>query len=298
MAITVEEIEQSVYAEATLDQWAMFVAVCDSGGIHAAARQLGRSHSAVSHALSKLQSVLQVDLLQLDGRRSVPTEEGLIVLAHARRLVGRALDLERLAANIQLGWEAELCIVVDGVVPRTWLAEVNAQFDTQAADTRLRFEHQVKGGAAMAAKRADVDLLLTATLPDGVAPDPIGDVHFAPLVATQYLEDMRGSDPEVLLQIVLADTGPDADKERGWLRPGRRWTVPDIATAASLLSAAPSLAVLPVESVEQALSSGQLARLAPADKDLALQVHCVLPKGRASGPGAKLYASLLRERCA
>lgn len=294
----VEEIEHLSQAVATLDQWAMFVAVCDRGGVHAAARELGRSHSAVSHALSKLQSVLQVPLLQLEGRRSVPTEEGRIVLAHARRLLDRALNLERLATNIQLGWEAELTIVVDGVVPREWLVEANARFNEQATDTRLRLEHQVKGGAASAAKRADVDLLLTATLPDAVAPDPIGTLHFAPLVSAKYIAELRGTDPEMLLQIVLADTGPDAVKEQGWLRPGRRWTVPDIATAARLLSAAPSLAVLPVEAVEPALSRGELARLAPAEKDLALQVHCVLPKGKASGRGAELYASLVRARCA
>ena len=72
------------FARISLDQWVMLVAVVEEGGVHAGARRVGRTHSAVSSAMGKLQHVLGVELLVTRGRQSVPTDAGRTMARRAR----------------------------------------------------------------------------------------------------------------------------------------------------------------------------------------------------------------------
>ena len=53
----------------TLDQLRVFAAVADAGSFRAAARQLSRVQSAVSHAIANMESELGVSLFDRQGRR-------------------------------------------------------------------------------------------------------------------------------------------------------------------------------------------------------------------------------------
>ncbi|AKF08711.1 Transcriptional regulator, LysR family protein [Sandaracinus amylolyticus] len=281
-----------------MDQWAMFVAVCERGSVHAAARALGRSHSALSHALGVLQDAVGQPLVALEGRRLVPTEAGAIVAHRARALLEDAHSLEALAQTIALGWEAELRVAIDGVVPRAWVARALEAMQSVSRSTRVRVEHQLRTGAEHAARDTSVDVAVTTVLPDGADPDPIGIVRFAPVVGAAHpLASRRPKRGEVerMLQIVLADTGPAPERApRGWLRGQRRWTVPDVGTAKALLAGGRAFAILPRDDVADELARGALSRLAPAARDFAVQAHVVLPKRERSGPAARALADALR----
>lgn len=297
----VDQIERSRLPTTSLDQWAMFVAVCSEGSVHAAGRALGRSHSAISHALGVLQRVLGEQLLTLEGRRLVPTEAGQVVADRARRLLEQTRDLEALATTLAMGWEAELRVAVDGVVPRVWLASALARFDEVSRGTRIRVEHELRSGAERAARDTSLDLVITTLLPQGATPDPIGLVRFAPVVAAGHplasKRTGRRAELERGVQIVLADTGPHPDRgPRGWLRGTRRWTVPDVGTAKALLRSERAFAILPEPDVSDDLARGELVRVAPASRDYTIQAHLVLPKGPATGPAAARLADALRAR--
>lgn len=80
--------------KSTLDELQAFVTVVDSGSISAAAEQLEQTASGVSRALSRLEEKLDVTLMRRTTRRIEITEEGLIFLAQARKILASVEDAE------------------------------------------------------------------------------------------------------------------------------------------------------------------------------------------------------------
>lgn len=274
--------------EVSLDQWAMFVAVCEAGSTHGAGRMLGRSHSAISQAVRGLQDTLGAALLEKCGRRLVPTASGRVVVQHASRLLASAAQVEAVATALSAGWAAEVQLAVDGVVPRAWVRDILAAFAPDSRGSRVRVHHVLQNGAADAALDAAFDVVLTATLPDGTAPCPVGALEFVPVAAAGHPVTDAGLGPHALeryTQVVLADTAAaHRHDEHGWLRAPYRWTVPDLGTAVAMLQGTTAFAVLPTAAVADALAAGTLVRLAA--HGLTLPVHAVRPRGDASGPAA------------
>lgn len=60
----------------TLEQWQTLVAVVDRGGYARAAEALGKSQSAVSYAIARLEEHLGLAVFRIEGRRAQLTEAG------------------------------------------------------------------------------------------------------------------------------------------------------------------------------------------------------------------------------
>ena len=101
----------------TLDQLRVFAAVADAGSFRAAARQLSRVQSAVSHAIANMESELGVSLFDRQGRRPVMTPQGQALLANARDILLRVDAMRARAQGLGEGVELELPLVVDTLFP-------------------------------------------------------------------------------------------------------------------------------------------------------------------------------------
>ena len=285
----------------TLDQWRMLVAVVDEGSTHAAGRAVQRSPSAVHHAIGRLQDRLGLKLLERRGRSLVANAAGLAMVDRARRLIAEAADLEEMAADLAVGWEAEISLVVDDVVPPWVLNSALARFEPQARGTRLQIHREVRHGAAQAIARG-YDLVLASVLPDGHPPDPLLALSLALVCAPGHAlatgELGRLGDA---LQIVVRDTvtadfaaAPDAT----WHRASRRWTVPDFATAQRCVLAGFGFALLPLSIASADLAANRLVRLTDPDQDIVVQIHLATPRGPRTGPCARRLEVALREATA
>lgn len=78
----------------TLDELQAFTRVVEAGSISAAAEQLGQTASGISRALGRLENKLGVTLLRRTTRRLELTEEGVLFLAQARRILVAVEDAE------------------------------------------------------------------------------------------------------------------------------------------------------------------------------------------------------------
>ena len=101
----------------TLDQWRMLAAVVDRGGFAAGAEALGKSQSAVSYSVQRLQAAVGTPLLTVKGRKAVLTPEGEILLRRARHLLDESASLQRLACNLARGHEPLIRLAVDAIFP-------------------------------------------------------------------------------------------------------------------------------------------------------------------------------------
>jgi DNA-binding transcriptional LysR family regulator len=142
----------------SLDTLRTFVVAYDLGGFGQAAERLGRTPSAISLQMKRLQEEVGDALLRKQGRRLVPTEAGEIVLGYARRMLelnDELLDTIRGAAlegSVRLGFSQDFA--------ETILPEVLTRF------TKLyplvQIEVKIDGNAALveAIESGQLDVVL------------------------------------------------------------------------------------------------------------------------------------------
>jgi DNA-binding transcriptional LysR family regulator len=97
-----------------MDALRTMVVGIDLGSFARAASQLGRSQSAVSMQLKKLEQQAGRPLLRRNGRSLVPTEAGDALLAYARRIIAlndeaaASLDATAVVASVRMGLPQDL----------------------------------------------------------------------------------------------------------------------------------------------------------------------------------------------
>ena len=84
--------------KSTIEELTAFVSIVDSGSIVKAAQQLDQTTSGVSRALQRLESKLNVTLLERTTRKLKLTYEGQQFLAKARKIL---LDLTEAEESLQ-----------------------------------------------------------------------------------------------------------------------------------------------------------------------------------------------------
>lgn len=130
----------------SLDLLHILDAIDQHGSFTAAAAVLHRVPSALSHAIAKLESDLEVQLFLREGRRASLTPAGRTLLDEGRHLLRAADELERRVKRIATGWEAELRIAIDAIIPVQRLLPVIDRFYQAGHGTQIRLSNEVLGG--------------------------------------------------------------------------------------------------------------------------------------------------------
>ena len=146
----------------SLDALEILDAIDTRGSYAAAAQALFRVPSALTHAVQKLEDELGVELFEKSGRRAVLTPAGRTLLEDGRQLLRAAGELERRVKRVATGWETDLSIAMDVVIPAERLNPLLQRFYAEAGGTRLRLSYEVLGGCwdALTTGRADLVIVL------------------------------------------------------------------------------------------------------------------------------------------
>src|SRR4030042_4040734 len=99
----------------TLDQWAALVAVVERGGYGPASEHLHRTQSTVTYTIKKLEDQLGLKVFGREGRRAALTPAGEVLYRRGKSLLDDAARLERSAAGLAQGWEAEVRLAVGAI---------------------------------------------------------------------------------------------------------------------------------------------------------------------------------------
>jgi DNA-binding transcriptional LysR family regulator len=133
----------------------------------AAAVELDRVPSAITYTVRKLEEDLDVLLFDRRGHRALLTAAGQELLTQGRHLLRAADELERRVKRAATGYEVELRIVLDSMIPFERMFPLIEAFDKEGYGTRLRFSCEALSGVWEA-------------LMDGQADLAIGAVHSGP----------------------------------------------------------------------------------------------------------------------
>jgi DNA-binding transcriptional LysR family regulator len=173
----------------TLDALVVLDAIDRHGSFAAAAETLHRVPSAITYAVQKLEEDLDVLLFDRSGHRALLTEAGRELLREGRRLLAAADEIEARTRRVATGYEVELRIAVDDIVPFAPLAPVLAEFYEEHCGTRLRLLTEVYGGTwdALYSDRADLAIGVPADGPvGGFGVRLIGEIRWQFVVSPRH----------------------------------------------------------------------------------------------------------------
>ncbi len=141
-----------------MDVMRTLLAAQQLGGLNRAAERVGRSQSAVSQQMRKLEEQVGVALFRKQGRGLALTEAGHVVLSYARRIL--SLNDEAVAAARGAGVEGVVRFGLPGDFAETWLPQTLGRF--KRAHPGVRIEASVDRNRVLLERldRGDLDLAL------------------------------------------------------------------------------------------------------------------------------------------
>ena len=249
----------------TLEQWRALLAVVDAGGYAQAAEALGKSQSAVSYAIQKLEASLDLRVFTLKGRKAALTPAGEVLYRRARALLSEADALEQAAAHLSLRHEAAIHVAVEALFPNWLMLDCLAELGEAFPDTRIELYETVLSGTEEALLERRVDIAIAGRIPPGFLGDHLMRVRFVPVAHPEHplhaLERaLDFNDLRRYRQLVVRDSG-QRRADAGWLGAEQRWTVSHVPTSIQAACRGQGFAWYPEEKIRRELAEGTLKLL-------------------------------------
>lgn len=254
------------YPRVTLEQWRVFQAIIDQGGYAQAATYLHRSQSAISYSMSRLQELLGISLLKIEGRKALLTEQGEILLHRSRQLIDEACEIENFAQHLSLGREAEIKLVVDAAFPNDLLMKALSEFARQSQGTRVQLREVILSGASDALKSEEAELVIGVDTPSGFLADPLIEIEFIAVAHAdhplhQLGREITSADLAQHMHVVVRDSGEQEKMDVGWLSAQDCWTVSSLDSSLNAIEHGLGYGWLPRNRVAEAFADGNLKPL-------------------------------------
>lgn len=250
------------FPRTTLEQWAVLRAIVKTGGFAQAARALNKSQSAVSYAVARLQESVQVELLELRGRKAVLTTAGAELLAEAAPLIDAFMGLESRAKSTARDEALQIRMVVDALFPKERLFVALKTFAARyphisvsyRETVRLSYEEVVSGGDF------DIAIVITET---GAPCWRIAEVKLVAVAASDH--PLTRVTPPISSVIVNSYPraeirSPTFDKKLPEIQ-GRSWLANSIEAVISAVRSGLCHALLPLHLIESDLAAGTIVTL-------------------------------------
>jgi DNA-binding transcriptional LysR family regulator len=250
----------------TLHQIQCFEAVVSEGSFQAAAEKLLRSQPSVSTSVKNLEAQLGLNLLDRSGYRVTLTEAGRSFYERARVFLQEAKRLRDHAAQLAMGEESELSVVVGDVSPLPETLALLRSFFDSLPGTRLHLKFEAISGPVERLVDGDADLILHHI--DKADPRlefiDLFAVDIVPVVAPDFLRFpiSKSITPEQMrdyVQCVIRDSARHSPPRDYFLLEGARsWTVSDQLMKRELILQGMGWGHMPRYLIERDLHQGRL----------------------------------------
>ncbi|MFC5520826.1 LysR family transcriptional regulator [Polaromonas jejuensis] len=240
------------------------------GSFAAAATHLNKVPSTISYSVGKLEQQLGILLFERHGPRVSLTPAGQEMLRDGRWLLGAAGDLESRMRKIATGFESELRLVHDSLIPTQALVDDIRAFEALQCGTRLRIGSETLTGSWEALREGRAHLVIAAgegPAGGGYRAVAVGSLAFVFCVAPLHpLARVRGQITKADLlghsAIVVGDSVRTlSDRTVGLVAGQQRITVPSMQAKIACQLAGLGYGFLPRALVRLELERGTLLEL-------------------------------------
>ncbi|MEV6756827.1 LysR family transcriptional regulator [Streptomyces sp. NPDC051214] len=254
----------------TLHELQCFNAVVLDGGFQAAAERLHRSHPSVFAAVAKLERRLGLALLDRSGYRVQLTDAGHAFHRKVRYLLHEAEELRTYAAQLAMGEEAELRVVLGDLCPPPPVLGMLSTFFAQCPQTRLHLQYETVTGPWERLLEDEADLIVHRVPKSDVRMEwiDLGRVALVPVVAPGFLpfppdSDITPQRMQAFTQCVVRDSARQPLDQGHFLVDGApQSSVPDHRMKKELILHGMAWGHVPLFMIEQELRDGRLLSIA------------------------------------
>lgn len=257
----------------TIDVLETLDAIDRRGSFAKAAEELNKATSAVSYAVQKLEEQLDIALFQRQGRRSVLTPAGLLILAEGREILQTTARLADKAKEIATGWEPHINIAVESHQSYSVFFGVLHEFLQQYPTIEIDVCESVLNGGWEALEQGRVDLIVAAPGPvplqKGYRAIPVTPTTLVPVIASSH--ELAGliDNPEAfqihlakVRRVITHDTSiVDITRSAGLSRDGKKLYVQTIDQKVEAILTGIGIGHLPRQRIQKQLNSGELIAL-------------------------------------
>ena len=258
--ITIEVLE-------TLD------AIDRRGSYAKASEELNKATSAVSYAVQKLEEQLDIALFQRQGRRSVLTPAGQLILQEGRKILLATSRLANSAKEVATGWEPKIRVAMESTLNSSVLFQVLADFLEVHETIEVDLSESVLNGGWEALDQDRIELIVgvpgPVPLQKGFRAIPIGDSDLIPVIARCHQQATLAQDAEALTEIlpklrriIIHDTSKfEISRSEGLSSAGKTFYVQNIDQKLKAILAGIGIGHMPRTRVQRYLDSGELKEL-------------------------------------
>ncbi|UJF20802.1 LysR family transcriptional regulator [Shewanella sp. OMA3-2] len=290
----------------TLEQWRMFHAVVEYGGFNQASQGVFKSQSSIHTAVGKIEESLGVKLFSVEGRKTVLTDAGKMILRRSNYLVEEAKKVEAIGVTLSRGIESRLKVAVDEIFPRDRLYKALETVSKQFPLVQIELLESILGGANEMLTNDDAEIAIApSSLGAGVS-ESLCHIEFCAVASPEHplhninrtltLEDLKS-----YRQIVVRDSSRLNEKNKaneGWLEANQRWTVSHMQSSIDMIIKGMGFAWLPLSLITDHINDGRLKHLA-LDKNnkRTAQLYLSYKDIDSLGPVAHYFLEALRRLC-
>ncbi|MFT5283392.1 MAG: DNA-binding transcriptional LysR family regulator [Glaciecola sp.] len=290
----------------SLEQWRMFHAVVEFGGFNQASQGVFKSQSSIHNAVSKIEDSLGVKLFSIEGRKTVLTKEGEMILRRSHYLLDEAKKVEAIGMKLSQGEETHLKIAVDEIFPRKLLYETLEKVSTQFPLVQIELLESILSGGTQMLEHDDVEIAISPNSLGAGASESLCYIKFVAVASPNH--PLHGFDRALTLedlkscrQIVVRDSSDLTNKNRasdGWLEANQRWTVSHMQSSIDMIMKGFGFAWLPLSLIEEHLKDGSLKPLnLNRSSERSAQLYLLFKDSDRLGPVAHFFLSELRSLC-
>jgi DNA-binding transcriptional LysR family regulator len=249
----------------TLKQWVFFHAVVECGSFAAAAESLEVSQPTISYTIARLEEILDVALLRLDGRKSQLTDAGRELLKRSRFLLSEAAALEKLARVVRDGVKPEIRLAVVHGFPTRLLIPALRRFSSQHGNAQVRLTEASAAEIRRMLHNDEADITISNVVPQGFLGNVLTQIEYVPVAHPAHplfkldrelgADDLSGeiqiiSPAEHMVHNVdLAGSLPTAQKH---------WYVSNFETAISAICEGIGYGWVAINRISDSLKNGKL----------------------------------------
>ncbi|MBC3764384.1 LysR family transcriptional regulator [Neptunicella marina] len=290
-----------MFPKITLEQWATFKAVVEEGSFAKAAERLNKSQSSVSYIVSCMQQQLPVPALVQQGRKSELTEAGKLLYRHASNLLSQAKEIENIAKYLATGWETEITLALDAVVPQDPLFCALQRFSSAHPEPRINIVESVLSGTDEAVLFRKADIVLSPTVVTGFIGIPLSKTDLVYVASPshplgQLDRKITALDLQRHRQIVVKDSGLKRQRDAGWLGAEQRWSFSHLNSSIEAAKAGLGFAKLPRDRIRQPLHKQELVQLdTDVNMDTHIPIYLIKTAQSEAGPAVEALTQFLLE---
>ncbi|MGF1907695.1 LysR family transcriptional regulator [Aliivibrio salmonicida] len=153
----------------TLDALRALDAIDRKGSFASAAESLFKVPSALTYTIKKLEEDLSVTLFDRSKQKAVLTSAGRLILEQGREILIATDKLESAVKQLDSGWERNITISRDTIIPLSPLLESIIKFNKLEHGTNITISEESLGGGwdALHSNRTDIAIGVSDHLPKG-----------------------------------------------------------------------------------------------------------------------------------